>query len=320
MASTASSAGTDHMILKRIYFTATILLVLAEAASASPKPLDNLTLTEARQYMLELINKDRASLGLKPVKLDPIATEAGQKHAEEMAVKRYLSHWNLAGKLPDQRYTEAGGTDFDRENVFLQTSYARGADREALTLVKDPTFLRKEIEKVESAYFNEVPPNDGHRRNILRPEHTHVGIALAKAEGDGSESFANSQEFVDRYTQDITPIPQSISIGERVVIAGRTAPGVTFKAISVGRFPLPSPMNIEELKATTKYSYPREYITFYPEADDISVRFSVTPDGQFRVRIPLSDRGESGLYYVIVWVRDKSGVNRIASQRTVVVK
>ena len=36
------------------------------------------------------------------------------------------------------------------------------------------------MEEIEASYFNETPPNDGHRRNILAPEHTHVGIALAR--------------------------------------------------------------------------------------------------------------------------------------------
>jgi uncharacterized protein YkwD len=306
---------------KRILTIGPVLLALASTALAfsPPKQADSLSLAEARQYMLELINKDRISAGLKPVKFDPIATEAGQKHAEEMTVKRFLSHWNLDGKLPDQRYTEAGGTDYDRENVFLQTSSTRFGGSENLLLVKEPVFSRKEIELVESAYFNEVPPNDGHRRNILRPEHTHVGIALAKADGNGSETFANSQEFVDRYVTDVLPIPQTVSVGERVIVAGKVAPGVTLKAVSVARSPLPRPMSIEDLKATRKYSSPRDYVTFSPEANDPPI-LSLTPDGQFRVRIPLSDRGEPGLYYVTIWVRDKNGANLIASQRTVVVK
>jgi len=37
-----------------------------------------------------------------------------------------------------------------------------------------------QIEHTESMFFNEVPPNDGHRKNILKPWHTKVGIGIAQ--------------------------------------------------------------------------------------------------------------------------------------------
>src|SRR5579872_6013320 len=161
-----------------------------------------LTIEQARTYMVELINRDRTIKDLTPVQLDPVATAAGQKHAEEMATHRYLAHWNLQGKLPDQRYTEQGGTDYDRENIYLLTRLFGGADEqdagEALPLVAAPTFTRREIEEIEASYYNETPPNDGHRRNILSPQHTHVGIALARAGTRDVHTLANTQEFVDR--------------------------------------------------------------------------------------------------------------------------
>src|SRR6185369_11845538 len=80
-------------------------------AIAKHESRKRLNFDEAKEYLLTLINQDRERQGLKPVQMDAIAAAAGQKHAEEMAVNRYLSHWNKEGKLPDQRYTEAGGKD-----------------------------------------------------------------------------------------------------------------------------------------------------------------------------------------------------------------
>ena len=74
-----------------------------------PNQLELLSLSEARSYMLDLINRDRATANLKPLKLDIVATSAGQKHSDEMANYGYISHYNLDGKSPDQRYSENGG-------------------------------------------------------------------------------------------------------------------------------------------------------------------------------------------------------------------
>src|SRR5689334_15351400 len=109
-----------HVTLKAIPAALIALLFLTAASSGGAIQDGRLTLDEARQYMLELVNRDRAALGLKPVRLDPLAAAAGQKHADEMAVNRYMAHWDLAGKLPDQRYTELGGIHHVQENVFLE--------------------------------------------------------------------------------------------------------------------------------------------------------------------------------------------------------
>src|SRR2546423_12833131 len=104
------------MGLTRCVATGAVIIVLAVGLAAFPQS-ERLSLGKARQYLLELINLDRASAKLKPVALDPVATAAGQAHAEDMARYHYLSHFNQQGKPPDERYTESGGTDHVSENV-----------------------------------------------------------------------------------------------------------------------------------------------------------------------------------------------------------
>jgi len=283
---------------------------------------ERLSLDEARRYMLTLINQDRATKRLKPVRLDDIATAAGQKHAEEMAAHRYLSHWNREGKLPDQRYTEQGGRDRVQENVYLQWRY-RGEEPTVGTLKLDPapTFTKQELEEIEAAYFNERPPDDGHRRNILDPDHTHVGIGLAKARsGDRAATLANTQEFVGRYVE-VDPIPQKARVGERITVSGRMVNGAKFRAVSLARGPLPKPMTDKALKRTRSYRTPSAFVTYWPEPYVTPRPVELTPDNGFRIELPLSDEEkQSGLYYVMVWARAESGRNVLASQRTVVVE
>src|SRR5580693_6968290 len=61
-------------------------------------PGAKLTLEQARRFMVDLINRDRASAGLGPVELDAgPPSRAGQAHAEDMARNGYLGHWGTDG-------------------------------------------------------------------------------------------------------------------------------------------------------------------------------------------------------------------------------
>jgi hypothetical protein len=291
-----------------------IAIVLLTAASsvgisAAVQSGERLTLEQARQYMVELINRDRASKDLNPVKLDPVATAAGQKHAEEMAAENYLSHWNLDGKMSVQRYTEAGGTDSVHENVFLQTRGRKAAGSGPLLLLQEPTFTRAELEGIEAAYFNEIPPNDGHRRNILNPQRTHVGVGLARGRGDGILSLANTQEFVNRYVE-VDAIPQSLSTRAALTVSGRTPSGAKFVCVSVARSPLPARMSTDELQATRGYSVPASFVSYWPTPYDSPQPVEVSSDGRFKVVVRPSDIGRPGLYFVAVWRLGTAGPER----------
>lgn len=284
-----------------------------------------LSLEEARSYMVELINRDRASMGLRPVRLDLTATAAGQKHAEEMAENRYLAHWNFAGKLPDQRYSEAGGTHAVMENVYLSVRYQNNRMSDRLTLEPAPTFTRREIEDIESAYFNELPPNDGHRRNILDPEHTHVGISLARARSvENTFTLTNTQEFVNQYFT-LDALPAQARVGERVRVQGKVNPDVsrriTFRSVSLGWAPLPKPRTRADLERTHSYSTPASFVSYWPEPYVSPRPVTLTSNGGFSVDVTLSDRSQPGLYYVAIWAKDaETGKTFVASQRTLVVE
>jgi uncharacterized protein YkwD len=300
---------------------AALALVGATAGGGARQAAQTLSLDEARQYMVELINRDRATKDLVPVTLDGPATLAAQRHAEEMASERYMSHYNLAGKSPNQRYTEAGGTGYSRENIYLATTrYAGESGSEgasAAPLAQSPRFTRQELEEIESSYFNEVPPNDGHRKNILSPEHTHVGIGLARSAAPGGRALGNAQEFVDRYVE-VEPIPSAMGVDGEIRVAGRVLGGVKFRSISVARGPLPEPLTKEKATAIHSYSVPHPDITYWPPPYRSARQVRVSADGAFSVTIPVGSHG-AGVYYIGVWVDDSSR-DILGSLRTVVVR
>jgi uncharacterized protein YkwD len=299
--------------MKRVFFFCWVVC-LAASTCVQAQETSRLSLDDARQYMLELINRDREKAGLRPVALDDIANAAAQKHAEEMASNVYLAHMNLAGKKPDQRYTEAGGVDAVGENTFLWWS----GNPTQLPLQDPPTFARSDIEAIQGTYMAEVPPLDGHRQQILGRYHTHVGIGLGRATDGRAICLANTQEFVDRYLE-VDAIPQTAKPGATIKVSGRAPRDKPLFGVAVGREELPAPKTRDETKAYQSYRRPEAILWQWAGQN-----FKVQPDGHFETTIELP-KATSGLYYIMFWLRDdpnKTGTEGlfIASSRTVVVE
>jgi uncharacterized protein YkwD len=298
-----------------ICFAIRIASAQPPAAGAHP---DLMTLEQARVYMLGLINRDRASKNLRPLEMDAVASRAGQKHAEEMASYAFLSHHNREGKLPDQRYTEAGGTGLVQENVYLAT-YGAVTATEPRPSAATQVFKKADIEYIQAAYFNQIPPNDYHRRNILDARHTHVGIGFALAGEGRGVTLANAQEFVARYVE-VEPIPTQAAAGAVIAVKGRVPENLEFYSVEVSREDLPQPRELSDLRKSGPYRTPGSFTSYYPDHQEKSNRARLGAGGSFEAAVRLSDDNRPGLYYVRIRLRDKNGEKFWASQRTVIVQ
>ncbi len=128
--------------------------------------------------LLELTNLERRKAGLPPLKLNPQLTAAAQAHSEDMALNDSFGHEGSDGSSPFDRIERAG----------YQYSYA--AENVA---AGQPT-----PEKAMASWINEVPPNDGHRRNILNPNYREIGIGyyfLANDPGNVKYKHYWTQDF-----------------------------------------------------------------------------------------------------------------------------
>lgn len=279
------------------------------------RPTKRLTLAEARRYMVALVNRDRATQGLGPVELDEGApTAAGQAHAEDMARLGYLGHWGSDGSVPEQRHTEAGGQDMVLENALCFTDEAKR------TLDAKPMIDPGQVERSESMFFDEVPPNDGHRKNILRPAHTKVGIGVAQPVATPAEipvpCFA--QEFTDDYGA-YAQLPKRAKVGTVVHVEGTLANGARPSGVGVARVGKPSPLPSSELNKRRTYSVPQPFQMYW--APGFVTPMPVRIDGQkLAIDVPLSDHGQAGLYEVSVWAKlGASEEHTMVSLRTIVV-
>lgn len=119
------------------------------------------------EQMLELVNRERAAAGLKPLEADPELTEVARRHSADMFARGYFSHYTPDGKDPFERMRES--------NVRFRTA------GENLALA--PT-----LQLAHTGLMN----SPGHRANILRPEFGRVGIGIVTG---GRRGIMVSQEF-----------------------------------------------------------------------------------------------------------------------------
>lgn len=256
-----------------------------------PRPNRLLSMTEAQKYVLALVNRDREGEGLEPLAWDPVAAKAGQRHAEDMAKHGFTAHWGTDGSVPEQRHTEAGGTAMVQENAAC---FFDGNERE---LEKHPKFDPVALEKIQAAFFNEKPPNDGHRRALLTAWHTHIGIGLAQPLGVSVPCMA--QELTDQYGS-YSALPSKAKVGQKVRVSGRVHAPASIRGVGVARIDLPKPRTPKELNATSSYPVPAPFATYFPRGFVTPIPLEVTGD-RFSIEVPLDDRKRPGLYEVSVW-------------------
>ncbi|MFZ5890893.1 MAG: CAP domain-containing protein [Myxococcota bacterium] len=274
------------------------------------RPTGPLDLDAARDYVLALVNRDRHDHGLPELERDKVAERAAQEHADDMARFGYTAHWGTDGSVPEERYTLAGGEDFVQENAAC---FGDGVKRE---LVKDPTFTAEHLERIEGAFMAEVPPADGHRRNILKDTHTNLGIGLAQPAGIPEPCMA--QEFVDE-RGDYQSLPKSARRGSMVRVAGRVTKPVEFGGVGISRIEPRKPRSASDLNRTSTYPIPEPYILFFPKG--FRTPKPVTFDGkEFSIDVPLN--AGRGRYGVSVWGRYPGAGNQLVmvSLRTIDVK
>lgn len=271
---------------------------------------------EARLYMLSLINRDRATQKLPPLELDEgPAQAAAQRHAEDMAKGSFLGHWGSDGSVPEQRHTEAGGADMILENALCYT------DEKKRRIDPNPKIDAKAIEKSESAFFDEVPPNDGHRKNILKPQHTRVGIGIAQSVETATELAVPCfvQEMVDGYGT-YAPLPPKAKLGATVHVEGTVKAGVRPTGVGVARLPLPKPLPIAEANRRRSYPVPKPFQMYW--GPGFVSPITVKIDGaKFAIDVPLADGKQPGLYEVSTWGKlEGSEQQTMLSVRTILVE
>ncbi len=217
-------------------------LPLAETAPAPSSPTD---LVKAAVFAR--INADRAKEGLRPVAWDEAASKVADAFTRAQVSEGTRGHFLMDGLPPYARTTFAG--------VF-----GMGAENSVAWITTAPAFEENELALALSGHedmMRETPPNDGHRRAILDPDATHVGVGYAMRAG----SFRMAEEFL---TRRLAALALAAEAGT-LILRGRTPPGYTLQFVAIAREPEPGPLTKEETRARRNYVYPETTVALVKE-------------------------------------------------------
>ncbi|HET9956774.1 MAG TPA: CAP domain-containing protein [Polyangiaceae bacterium] len=266
-----------------------------------------LSYEEAQLFVLSLINRDRAKAKLRPVQMDDAASRAGQRHARDLATHGFTGHVGSDGSVPEQRYTESGGQHFVQENA------ACISDTTLRQLAPNALYDSSKLAALHQMFMSEMPPNDGHRRNILNPSHNYVGIGLALPADLPQPCL--TQEFVDQYGH-YEALPSAAKRSAKFRVAGTVSEPLLFGGVGLGKTPLPVPPPKRHLNGNL-YRIPAPDKMFFPAGFKTPKPVSV--DGpRFDINLDLGKNAGPGLYAISIWAK-QPGTTRLfmISMRTI---
>lgn len=123
------------------------------------------------QEVVRLVNDERTKRGLKPLKMDPALSLVARDKSKDMRDRNYFSHTS-----------PTYGSPFDMMKAYGITYRAAGENIAA---------GQTTAEEVVKSWMN----SEGHRKNILSPEFTTIGVGYAKG---GTYGHYWTQMFISR--------------------------------------------------------------------------------------------------------------------------
>ena len=167
-------------------------------ADAARKDISNLEKVE--DLILKFTNDERmkAGKGLQPLTADDMLRDTARGHSNDMLYRGFYDHidpdgLNQAGRIAIQhRRLISRSTG---ENILLMS----GPD------TSDPNKIAHEMMYGEKGWMN----SEGHKKNILDPDYTHIGIGVSQQgkEIRATQNFAQVKAYTDQ------PLPYQISKG-----------------------------------------------------------------------------------------------------------
>jgi uncharacterized protein YkwD len=256
-------------------------------------------------YTLSLINKDRATYGLSNVTVS--ATTSAQQHANSMLQYNYFSHWDIYGMKPYMRYTLVGGTGAVQENVAYTKSGVKACLASYCSTYGNLNITAALAQMEYNMMYNDSGCcNNGHRDNILNPEHNQVSIGVAY----NSTTIYLVEDFVNNYITWFNNTP-SINNNE-VSLKGALAPGYTLSSVEIAYDPPVTNMSVAQLDQTSDYSYGQAVagvvsspLAYYPTITTIDADTYYTQGNDFLVSFnmgKLITQYGPGEYTISLWL------------------
>lgn len=234
--------------------------------------------------ILRQINWTREQYKVPELKLDILACRIANKQARESCENGYVSHWNMAGEKPYHRYALAGGVDHVSEN----SSGYFSSDTIDKNKVLHFSFYAHDL------FMKEVPPDDGHKLNVIDPDHTHVGVGYWISGGH----FRYYEEYVDRHLEFMTCEHEAKPNEPIRITVKPLSPGHFLYAVIAYFEPFPGPLSVARLMSTGSYPDYSNQKAFIKWPTDIKRN----EDGSYTIDVTFAS---PGLYYIKIYLDTK---------------
>ncbi|HJV31178.1 MAG TPA: CAP domain-containing protein [Bacillales bacterium] len=134
-------------------------------APAQPSPQPTTGINKVAMQVIDLTNAERKKNGLPPLKADASLSKVAQTKSNDMESKHYFSHTS-----------PTYGSPFDMMRDFGVTYRTAGEN----IAMGQPT-----AQQVVNAWMN----SEGHRKNILSPNYTNIGVGFTQTGNYWSQMF-----------------------------------------------------------------------------------------------------------------------------------
>lgn len=170
------------------------------------------------QYLLELINSERAKAGVQPLAFDNDLSESAEGHTNWMLATDTFSHTGSGGSSPTQRIKAAGYT--------LSGSWATG-ENVAWATTRSPAGYNDEVLLLHNNLMN----SSGHRANLLNANFREVGLGFEVGDYRGRSSAFVTENFAKTGSDlFLTGVAFDDKDGDRFYDPGEGLSGITITA------------------------------------------------------------------------------------------
>ena len=167
--------------------------------------------TDLERYLLELVNAERAAVGLGALTLELNLNTSAEDHSQWMSDNDTFSHTGVNNSSATQRITSA---DFDFSGAW------RSGENIAAQTIGGAEGFFDEV----AALHQGLMDSPGHRANILNPNYTHIGLGIVI----GSYSYDTNTSYPSVFitqnfaaTQGVTDLDLAGSERAEVISADR---------------------------------------------------------------------------------------------------
>ena len=176
--------------------------------------------TANEQFLLELINAERAKVGAQPLAFDGHLNDSAERHSQWMIDADVFSHTGVNGSTSTDRMKAAG---------FVFSGSWASAENIAWASLRGPSGYEDEVQLLHTNLMN----SPGHRANLLNPEYREIGIGFEVGEFQGWQAAFVTENFAKSGTGSfLTGVAFNDRDGDKHYDPGEGMGGLSVKAVS----------------------------------------------------------------------------------------